>query len=83
LKITAEEIERSASDHPFIKIAGVVGPTSQAILEAEMANRLGYDLALLSMGGLKEYSEDQLIEHSRSVASIIPIFGFYLQPAVG
>ena len=83
LKITAEEIEKSASNQPFIKVAGVLGPTSQASREAEMAKRLGYDLALVSMGGLNEYSEDQLIEHSRAVASIIPVFGFYLQPAVG
>ncbi|HET6543886.1 MAG TPA: dihydrodipicolinate synthase family protein [Chryseolinea sp.] len=83
LKITVEEIEKSASNQPFIKVAGVVGQTSQASREAETAKRLGYDLALVSMGGLNEYSEDQLIEHSRTVASIIPVFGFYLQPAVG
>ena len=46
LKITAEEIKKSASNQPFIKVAGVVGPTSQASREAETAKRLGYDLAL-------------------------------------
>ena len=83
LKITAEEIEKATTNKSFIKVAGVVGPTSQASREAETAKRLGYHLALLSMGGLNEYTEDQLIEHSRTVASIIPVFGFYLQPAVG
>src|SRR5687768_10920071 len=83
LKITAEEIEKSSPRQIFIKVAGVLGKTSQATREAELAKRLGYDLALVSMGGLNEYSEDQLIEHSRAVASIIPVFGFYLQPAVG
>ena len=83
LTITAEEIRKTASDKPFIKVAGVLGQTEQAIREAEMAKRHGYDLALLSMGGLRQYSEAQLIEHTRTVASIIPIFGFYLQPAVG
>ena len=83
LKITADEIEKSRSSHPFIKVAGVLGSTAQATREAELAKRLGYDLALVSMGGLNEYSEAQLIEHSRAVASIIPVFGFYLQPAVG
>jgi len=83
LKITADEIEKSRSSQPFIKVAGVLGATAQATREAELAKRLGYDLALVSMGGLNEYSEDQLIEHSRAVASIIPVFGFYLQPAVG
>jgi hypothetical protein len=83
LKITAEEIGNTTSNKPFIKVAGVVGQTVQAIREAEMAKRFGYDLALVSMGGLGDYSEAQLIEHTRTVASIIPIFGFYLQPAVG
>src|SRR5687768_14445431 len=83
LKITAEEIEKSSPRQIFIKVAGVLGKTSQATREAELAKRLGYDLALVSMGGLSEYSEAQLIEHSRAVASIIPVFGFYLQPAVG
>ena len=83
LKITAQEIESAALNRPFIKIAGVVGSTSQAVREAEMAKHFGYDLALLSMGGLKGLSEDQLIEHAHTVASVIPVFGFYLQPAVG
>jgi len=83
LKITADEIEKAHLSQPLIKVAGVLGPTAQATREAELAKRLGYDLALVSMGGLNEYSEDQLIEHSRAVASIIPVFGFYLQPAVG
>jgi dihydrodipicolinate synthase/N-acetylneuraminate lyase len=83
LSITAEEIQRSTSKRPLIKVAGVVGPTAQATKEAELARHYGYDLGLVSMGGLKEYSEQQLIEHTRAVASIIPVFGFYLQPAVG
>lgn len=83
LRITAEEIQRSVSQRPFIKVAGVVGPTVQATKEAELARQYGYDLALVSMGGLNEYAEQQLLEHTRAVASIIPVFGFYLQPAVG
>lgn len=83
LKITAEEIERSTLNRPFIKVAGIVGPTIQATKEAELAMKYGYDLGLVSMGGLKDYSEAQLIERTRAVASIIPVFGFYLQPAVG
>jgi len=35
------------------------------------------------MGGLAEYSESALIERARAIAEIIPVFGFYLQPAVG
>ncbi|MEK6781202.1 MAG: dihydrodipicolinate synthase family protein [Bacteroidota bacterium] len=83
LKIAAEEIERATLNRPFIKVAGICGPTSQAIKEAELAIRYGYHLGLVSMGGLNDYSESQLIKHARTVAEVIPVFGFYLQPAVG
>jgi len=83
LKITAEEIQRAQLNQPFIKVAGICGPLHQAIKEAELASKYGYDLGLVSMGGLSTYSESQLIEHVRAIADIIPIFGFYLQPAVG
>ena len=82
LKLAMEEVDRSAPS-TFVRVAGVVGQTSQATQEAAIAKKLGYNLGLLSMGGLKDYSDDRLIEHARTVASIIPIFGFYLQPAVG
>ena len=67
----------------IIKIAGVCGPTSQALAEAETAKRLGYDTVLLSLGGLAAWTENALLEHCRAVADVIPVFGFYLQPAVG
>jgi dihydrodipicolinate synthase/N-acetylneuraminate lyase len=35
------------------------------------------------MGGLKDWTEDQIIERVRAVAEVIPVFGFYLQPSVG
>jgi dihydrodipicolinate synthase/N-acetylneuraminate lyase len=66
-----------------IRIAGVCGPRQQAIAEAETAAQLGYDAALLSVGALPDASIAELIEHSRAVSSVIPIFGFYLQPSVG
>lgn len=83
LRIASEEIDQSRSSRPFIKVAGIVGHGSQAIAEAETARRYGYHLGLLSMGGLSEYTEAQLIARTHDVASIIPVFGFYLQPAVG
>jgi dihydrodipicolinate synthase/N-acetylneuraminate lyase len=68
---------------PFVCVAGVVGPTAQAIGEAELARELGYDVALLSLGALADASTDDLLAHCRAIAEVIPIFGFYLQPAVG
>ena len=67
----------------ILKIAGVCGPTSQALAEAETAKQLGYDSVLLSLGGLAAWTESALLEHCRAVADVIPVIGFYLQPAVG
>jgi dihydrodipicolinate synthase/N-acetylneuraminate lyase len=66
-----------------VAVAGVVGPTHQAVAEAEQAEGLGYDLALLSLGALREASSAELIAHCRRVGEVLPLFGFYLQPAVG
>jgi dihydrodipicolinate synthase/N-acetylneuraminate lyase len=64
-------------------IAGVCGPTAQAMREATLACDLGYDAGLLSLAGWNDASDAELLEHCREVASAIPIIGFYLQPAVG
>ena len=73
----------AASGWRKVAVAGVVGPTRQAVAEAELARRLGYDLALLSLGALREAAVPELIAHCRRVAEVLPLFGFYLQPAVG
>ena len=83
LRLAAEEVERAALTRPFIKVAGICGPTEQALAEADIAVRLGYDAGLLSMGGLKDWTEEQILERTRAVAAKIPVFGFYLQPSVG
>jgi dihydrodipicolinate synthase/N-acetylneuraminate lyase len=81
LRQAAEEEEK----HPplTLKIAGICGPTKQAAAEAALARDLGYDIGLLSLAALKDASEDRLIAHAEAVGGTIPIFGFYLQPAVG
>ncbi len=66
-----------------IAIAGICGETAQAVAEAEFAAGAGYHAGLLSLAALREASVDQLIDHARTVGAIIPIVGFYLQPAVG
>jgi dihydrodipicolinate synthase/N-acetylneuraminate lyase len=73
---------RSGQSRP-VMIAGVCGPTTQAIAEAELAVSLGYDAALLSLAALRHADNDRLLDHCRRVADIIPVMGFYLQPAVG
>ena len=61
----------------------MVGETAQAVREATLLRDLGYHAALLSLAALKSASDDQLIAHCRAVADVIPLVGFYLQPAVG
>ena len=83
LKIAAEEISNADMKRPFIKVAGIVGPTDEALKEAELAVKYGYHLGLVSMGGLSSWSERDLIKRIERIAEVIPVFGFYLQPAVG
>jgi dihydrodipicolinate synthase/N-acetylneuraminate lyase len=66
-----------------LKVAGVCGQRDQAANEAQLANKLGYDAALLSLAALGDASIAELVAHARAVAEIIPVMGFYLQPAVG
>jgi dihydrodipicolinate synthase/N-acetylneuraminate lyase len=79
LVLAAEECRSSN----VVKIAGVCGKRKQATAEAELAARLGYDAALLSLANLKDETISQLLEHAHAISTIIPIIGFYLQPAVG
>lgn len=79
----AAEVAREYPDDPPILVAGLTGPTSQAVEEAELAAGLGYHLALLSPYDAGEHSEDALLERARLVGEVLPVIGFYLQPAVG
>jgi dihydrodipicolinate synthase/N-acetylneuraminate lyase len=64
-------------------IAGIVGEPRQALREAELARSLGYHAGLLSLGALRDATDTELIAHCRRIAEVVPVFGFYLQPAVG
>ncbi|MDP9337536.1 MAG: dihydrodipicolinate synthase family protein [Acidobacteriota bacterium] len=79
LRIAMEEMRATDA----VKVAGVCGKLDQAASEAGIAARLGYDAVLLSLGALPDASVEELIEHCRAIASIIPVIGFYLQPSVG
>ena len=71
------------SGRALVKIAGAIGPTTQAVAEAETARRLGYDALLLGLGALREARVPELLAHCRRVAEVLPLVGFYLQLAVG
>ncbi len=83
LELAVDEAKAVRRERPFAMIAGVCGHTAQARTEAEIAAALGYDAGLLSLGDWREESESELIDHCRTIAETIPLFGFYLQPAVG
>lgn len=85
LELAMDEARRAAVDRtrPFAMIAGICGHTAQARTEAEIAAALGYDAGLVSLGDWRTEPESELIEHCREIGEVIPLFGFYLQPAVG
>lgn len=83
LRMAAEEVDKAKLARPFIKVAGICGDTEQAINEAQIALKLGYDAALLSMGGLTGWSEADILKRTEQIAAMMPVIGFYLQPSVG
>jgi len=85
LKIAGEEFDSFSArkNRPAIRIAGIVGQTPQAASEAELAVETGYHAGLLSLAALKNVANNEIIKHCRAVAERIPLFGFYLQSAVG
>ncbi len=85
LSIAAEEMNRADRNRaePLVRIAGVIGKTEQAVAEAGLVRELGYHAALLSLAAMRDASDDALIAHCSAVAEIIPVVGFYLQPAAG
>jgi dihydrodipicolinate synthase/N-acetylneuraminate lyase len=85
LQLAAETVDQAlaASPRPFVKIAGLVGKTDQALGEAMLALSLGYHAGLLSLSAFREADDETLLGHCCRISREIPIVGFYLQPAVG
>jgi len=85
LKIAGEEFNSyvQQTGKSLIRVAGVIGKTRQAVSEAQTALKYGFHLALLGLGAFRDSSNSTIIKHCRTIAEIIPVFGFYLQPAAG
>jgi len=85
LQLAAEEMTRADAQRttPLVRIAGICGPTDQATREAALLRELGYHAGLLSLAALRNADENTLLDHCQQVSQILPIIGFYLQPAVG
>ncbi|MEZ4589014.1 MAG: dihydrodipicolinate synthase family protein [Gemmatimonadales bacterium] len=79
----AAETARAWSKRRVVTVAGVIGRTKAAVREAALARDLGYEVALLGLGGLAHWTDERLVAHAKAVAEELPVMGFYLQPAVG
>ncbi|WP_207782145.1 dihydrodipicolinate synthase family protein [Phytoactinopolyspora limicola] len=82
LELASTTAAEYAENAPIL-VAGVSGSTAQAVAEAELAASLGYHLILLAPYGATELSDEELLERARAVGEVLPVIGFYLQPAVG
>lgn len=85
LEIAKEEFDRfeESTQKPIIRIAGVIGKTEQAAAEARLAQQNEYHAVLLGLAAFAHSTNQEIIEHCKTIASIMPVVGFYLQPAVG
>ena len=85
LALAAEEMNCADASRraPLIRVAGICGNTTQAVREATLARELSYQFGLVSLAAMRGATISQLLEHCRTVADAIGLFGFYLQPAVG
>jgi len=81
LELAAEEMQAAGED--YVRIAGLCGDTPQATAEAKLAADLGYHAGLLSPGAWRTTDESAFLAHCRGVSEVLPLIGFYLQPAVG
>jgi dihydrodipicolinate synthase/N-acetylneuraminate lyase len=86
IELAGDTIDDTVAAQPgrvVVKIGGVVGQTQQAVREAMLLRDHGYHVALLSLAAMREAPVDKLIDHCHAVSQIMPLMGFYLQPAVG
>jgi dihydrodipicolinate synthase/N-acetylneuraminate lyase len=85
LQLAAEEMDHADRNRtePLIRVGGICGNTAQALREAQLLADLHYSAGLLSLAALKDSNDATLLSHCREISEVIPIVGFYLQPAVG
>src|SRR4051794_18529366 len=85
LALAAEEMDRADANRatPLIRVAGICGDTLQATREAQVARDLGYQFGLVNLAAMRGSTIVKLLEHCRTLADVIGLFGFYLQPAIG
>jgi dihydrodipicolinate synthase/N-acetylneuraminate lyase len=85
LKLVSATIDEHAkkTKRQIFKVAGACGRTEQASKEAHFAGENGYHACLLSLAAMAKEDIPAIVKHCRAVSQIMPLIGFYLQPAVG
>ena len=85
LELAAETARQcdQASGRRTVLIAGICGDTRQAVAEARLARELGYHIGMVSLAGMPQASDDELLAHCQAISQEIPLLGFYMQTAVG
>ena len=85
LSLAAEEMDRAdkTRDVPLVRVGGICGRTQQAIAEARLLRDLRYSAGLVSLAAVRDLDDKSLVGHCKEIAQILPLIGFYLQPAVG
>lgn len=85
ISVVSDEVDRFEKEtgKVVVKVCGVCGPVEQAVREAVIAKRYGYDAVLLSPSGLGHLTETEMIQRAKEVSEVMPVIGFYLQQAVG
>ena len=85
LSLATEEMDRAdrTRDVPLVRVGGICGRTEQAVAEARLLRDLKYSAGLLSLAAVKDLDDKALVDHCKEIAGILPLIGFYLQPAVG
>jgi hypothetical protein len=85
LRLAREEMDRADVQRaiPLVRVGGVCGETRQAVAEATLLHDLNYHAGLLSLGAVANWDDECLLAHCEEVAQVLPLIGFYLQPAVG
>ena len=85
LKLVSATMDEQAKrcGRPIFKVSGVCGRTEQALKEAQFAQDNGYHACLLSLAAMAKEEIPAIVKHCRAVSEVMPLIGFYLQPAVG
>ncbi|MBG89897.1 MAG: dihydrodipicolinate synthase family protein [Verrucomicrobiales bacterium] len=85
LELAKDELDQcdATGERTMVRVGGICGQTAQAVREAGVLAELGYHAGLLNLGALGGSSDEELFEHCKAVAEVIPVFGFYLQASVG